>query len=202
MIIMKRSVFMLTLLCMVSIAFAQRVSLTAREQASLKEQAVKKVKSFQESCKTIADSDIPFYKKTSKDGYIDVTMLDFMDGAWIRITSLDGKSFTEKPVKQYLKRLALLSNRVYKKVHISSFDCAVSADFVPDRNKGKDWYVGEVQIIQVFRAIRKGEYNVEVSDKVIRKTKVYAKRGSLIVNSRNVPYWDVKLGNITAKNID
>lgn len=199
---MKRSVFMLTLLCMVSIAFAQRVSLTAREQASLKEQAVKKVKSFQESCKTIADSDIPFYKKTSKDGYIDVTMLDFMDGAWIRITSLDGKSFTEKPVKQYLKRLALLSNRVYKKVHISSFDCAVSADFVPDRNKGKDWYVGEVQIIQVFRAIRKGEYNVEVSDKVIRKTKVYAKRGSLIVNSRNVPYWDVKLGNITAKNID
>ena len=45
-------------------------------------------------------------------------------------------------------------------------------------------------------------YNVEVSDKVIRKTKVYAKRGSLIVNSRNVPYWDVKLGNITAKNID
>lgn len=77
---MKRAVFMLTLLCMVSIAFAQRVSLTAREQASLKEQAVKKVKSFQESCKTIADSDIPFYKKTSKDGYIDVTMLDFMDG--------------------------------------------------------------------------------------------------------------------------
>ena len=199
---MKRAVFMLTLLWMVSIAFAQRVSLTAREQASLKEQAVKKVKSFQESCKKIADSDIPFYKKTSKDGYIDVTMLDFMDGARIRITSLDGKSFTEKAVKQYLKRLALLSNRVYKEVHISSFDCAVSADFVPDRNKGKDWYVGEVQIIQVFRAIRKGEYNVEVSDKVIRKTKVYAKRGSLIVNSRNVPYWDVKLGNITAKNID
>ncbi len=200
---MKRAVFMLTLLCMVSIAFAQHISLTAREQASLKEQAVKKVKSFQESCKTIADSDIPFYKKTSKDGYIDVTMLDFMDGARIRITSLDGKSFEEKAVKQYLKKLALLSNRVYKEVHISSFYCAVSADFVPDLNKGKDWYVGEVQILQVFRAIRKGEYNVdEVSDKVIRKTKVYAKRGSLIVNSRNVPYWDVKLGNITAKNID
>lgn len=199
---MKRAVFMLTLLCMVSVAFAQHVSLTAREQASLKEQAVKKVKSFQESCKTIADSNIPFYKKTSKDGYIDVTMLDFLDDARIRVTSLNGKNFTEKPVKQYLKRLALLSGRVYKEVHISSFDCAVSADFVPDPNKGKDWYVGEVQIIQVFRAIQKGEYNVEVSDKVVRKTKVYAKRGSLIVNHRNVPYWDVKLGNITAKNVD
>ena len=193
---------MLFALCHAVFSFAQHTHLTLEESKEIKEIAMKKVESFQADCKKIADSNIPFHKKTSKDGYIDVTMLDFMDGARIRITSLDGKSFTEKAVKQYLKRLALLSNRVYKEVHISSFDCAVSADFVPDRNKGKDWYVGEVQIIQVFRAIRKGEYNVEVSDKVIRKTKVYAKRGSLIVNSRNVPYWDVKLGNITAKNID
>ena len=193
---------MLFALCHAVFSFAQHTHLTLEESKEIKEIAMKKVESFQADCKKIADSNIPFHKKTSKDGYIDVTMLDFMDGARIRITSPDGKSFTEKAVKQYLKRLALLSNRVYKEVHISSFDCAVSADFVPDRNKGKDWYVGEVQIIQVFRAIRKGEYNVEVSDKVIRKTKVYAKRGSLIVNSRNVPYWDVKLGNITAKNID
>ena len=200
---MRRAVFVLTILCMVTVSFAQqRATLSRGDQESLKRQAIQKVETFQGYCKTIADATIPFHKKTSSDGYIDVAMQDFLADALIRITSLDGRNFTEKSVKSYLNRLALLSNRTYKEVNITSFDCSISADFVPDPNKGKDWYVGEVKVTQVFRAVRKGEYNIVVSDKVVRKTKVYAKRGSLIMNHRSVPYWDIKLGNITAKNID
>ena len=199
---MKRAVFMLTLLCMVSIAFAQRVSLTAREQASLKEQAVKKVKSFQESCKKIADSNIPFHKKTSKDGYIDVTMLDFMEDASIRVTSPDGKNFTEKPVKHYLKRLAL-SNRIYKMEDFTLSNVTFSADFAPDPLRGKNWYVGELCYNRILKANHQDTGRKEhLNEKMAVRVRIHAHRKSIVSDGKEGKFWEVKLGNITAKNLE
>ena len=89
---MKKVVFMLFALCHAVFSFAQHTHLTLEESKEIKEIAMKKVESFQADCKKIADSNIPFHKKTSKDGYIDVTMLDFMEDASIRVTSPDKKT--------------------------------------------------------------------------------------------------------------
>lgn len=199
---MRRVGMIWVMLCLAMTSFAQRAELSKTEQESVKKRAIQKVKTFQESCRKIADTHVAFWEKTCEGGMIEVTMQDFMDDAKIRITSLDGRSFSEKGVKQYLKRLALLSKNTYKEIDITSFDCSLASDFRPDPNRGEGWYVGEVKVTQIFRALRKGEYNVEVTDKVVRTTKVYAKKSTLIVNQKNVPYWDVKLGDIKARNID
>lgn len=200
---MKKVVFMLFALCHAVFSFAQHTHLTLEESKEIKEIAMKKVESFQADCKKIADSNIPFHKKTSKNGYIDMTMLDFMEDAKIRVTSLDRKNFTEKPVKQYLKRLALLSNRVYKMEDFTLSDIAFSADFVPEPLRGKNRYVGELCYNRILKANHQDTGKKKhLNEKMAVRVRIHAHRKSIVSDGKEGTFWDVKLGNITAKNLE
>ncbi|WP_373254615.1 hypothetical protein [Phocaeicola vulgatus] len=199
---MKKVVFMLFALCHAVFSFAQHTHLTLEESKEIKEIAMKKVESFQADCKKIADSNIPFHKKTSKDGYIDVTMLDFMEDASIRVTSPDGKNFTGKPVKHYLKRLAL-SNRIYKMEDFTLSNVTFSADFAPDPLRGKNWYVGELCYNRILKANHQDTGRKEhLNEKMAVRVRIHAHRKSIVSDGKEGKFWEVKLGNITAKNLE
>ena len=84
-------------------------TLSKKQNENLKKAAMSKVARFQENCKLIGSKDIPYSDKTCTGGYIDVAMQDFLDGARIEITSIDGKTSSSKKVKRYLLNLSLLN---------------------------------------------------------------------------------------------
>lgn len=178
----------------------QVYTLTKRQNEDLKKAAIAKVLRFQENCKLIGSKDIPYSDKTCTDGYIDVAMQDFLEGAKIEITSLDGRTSSSKLVKRYLLNLSLLN---YKEIHIESYNCAMVGNFVKDpnmsRKTGQEWYVGEVTVYQVFNAVTQ-EGRV-LRDNVKRTVKVYALKNQIYSASGVEEWWDIKLDDITAKSI-
>ena len=207
---MKRIGFLLIALLTLSVGLtAQEYKLTRTQQESLEKAAKEMVKTFQNNCRKIGDTRIPFDKKTGKGGIIEMALEDFLDKDTtnITITSLYGKSSETKPVKKYLYKLAILAKDVYREITITSYDCAMVSGFVRDPNlskNGEEWYVGEVKVMQRFRAVTRERWIVE--DLVEGVTKVYAKTNRIynrIYNDRGwQPLWIVKLGDITAENIE
>lgn len=175
-------------------------TLSKKQNEDLKKAAISKVKRFQENCKLIGSKEIPYSDKTCTGGYIDVAMHDFLEGARIEITSLDGKTSSSKLVKRYLLNLSLLN---YKEIHIESYNCAMVGNFVKDANMsrktGKEWYVGEVTVYQSFNAVtHEGRI---LKDTVKRTMKVYALKNTIYSTSGVEEWWDIKLDDITAKSI-
>lgn len=204
---MKRIGFLLiTLVLTIGLnAQERKYELTPTEQKSLEKAAKDMVRTFQENCRQVGDADIPFYEKTCKGGIIEVALEDFLhkDSTYITITSLYGGSPTIKPVYKYLHRLATLAKNTYKEINITSYDCAMATSFTRDPNlskNGEEWYVGEVKIMQRFRAETKEHWVVE--DLVKRVTKVYAKKNEIRRGRGWMTYWSVKLGDITAETIE
>lgn len=175
-------------------------TLSKKQNEDLKKAAIAKVIRFQENCKLIGSKDIPYSEKTCTGGYIDVAMHDFLEGARIEITSLNGKTSSSKLVKRYLLNLSLLN---YKEIHIESYNCAMVGNFVKDpnmsRKTGQEWYVGEVTVYQKFNAVTH-ERQI-MTDTVKRTMKVYALKNQIYSASGVEEWWDIKLDNITAKNI-
>ena len=175
-------------------------TLSKKQNEDLKKAAIAKVERFQENCKLIGSKEIPYSDKTCTGGYIDVAMHDFLEGARIEITSLDGKTSSSKLVKSYLLNLSLLN---YKEIHIESYTCAMVGNFVKDANMsrktGKEWYVGEVTVYQSFNAVtHEGRI---LKDTVKRTMKVYALKNTIYSTSGVEEWWDIKLDDITAKSI-
>ena len=207
---MKRIGFLLIALLTLSVGLtAQEYKLIRTQQESLEKAAKEMVKTFQDNCRKIGDTRIPFDEKTGKGGIIEMALEDFLDKDTtnITITSLYGKSSETKPVKKYLYKLATLAKDVYREITITSYDCAMVSGFVRDPNlskNGEEWYVGEVKVMQRFRAVTRERWIVE--DLVEGVTKVYAKTNRIynrIYNDRGwQPLWIVKLGDITAENIE
>ena len=207
---MKRIGFLLIALLTLSVGLtAQEYKLTRTQQESLEKAAKEMVKTFQDNCRKIGDTRIPFVEKTGKGGIIEMALEYFLDKDTtnITITSLYGKSSETKPVKRYLYKLATLAKDVYREITITSYDCAMVSGFVRDPNlskNGEEWYVGEVKVMQRFRAVTRERWIVE--DLVEGVTKVYAKTNRIynrIYNDRGwQPLWIVKLGDITAENIE
>lgn len=168
-------------------------------QSDIEKKAKMKVEAFQENCRDIGNVGISYEEKTAPGGMIEMALSEFMPDANIRITGLDGVSYSDKPVKKYLYRLAGLARAHYREIWISSFDCAVAEEFTKEANS--DWYVGYVKIIQRFTADTKEGYRV--SDMVERHVKVYARKKELQTTlGKTRVVWDVKLGDISARNID
>lgn len=200
---MKKLGLFMTILLISVASMAQKMTLTQQQQRDLAMAAVKKVERFQENCKLVA-SDAPYNEKTCMGGTIDIAMQDFLPNAKIKITSLDGKSYSEKKVRRYLLNLALLRKNQYREVKITYYDCAMVSNFVKDVNKsnetGEDWYIGKVTVYQRFNAETKE--GVEVHDVVKRTVEVSATLHEIYRKNGSVrSYWDVKLGNINAKSI-
>lgn len=175
---------------------AQRIKVN---QSDIEKKAKMKIEAFQENCRDIGNVRISYAEKTAPGGIIEMALSEFMPDAHIRITGLDGISYSDKPVKKYLYRLAGLARDHYREIWISSFDCAIAEEFTKEANS--DWYVGYVKIIQRFTADTKEGYRV--SDMVERHVKVYARKKELQTTfGKNRVVWDVKLGDISARNID
>lgn len=177
--------------------------LTKQQKKELAEAAIMKVERFQRNCATVA-GDGDYSEKTSPGGIVDIAMQDFMSNAKIQTTSLDGKNKNSQKVKKYLMKLALLRKNVYKKIQITSYECAMVTGFTKDINKskatGEEWYTGVVTIIQEFNAITH-EGRV-VGDKVRRTVEVKAKLNNIYNTDGSVfEYWDVLLNDIYAINI-
>ena len=196
---MRKILFTIMLFITATELSAQIVQLTACQQRDLEKKAIEKVETFQKNCQIVADTHRTYSEKTCKDGIIDVALEDFMEDARIEITNFDGSVQKPKAIRRYLLNLALLSRNRYREISITWVNCAMSTNFVPDPNR-KEWYVGEVKIIQRFSAITKEFRKVE--DSVERITKVYAKRHEILANNKWVTYWDVMLGDIAAKTIE
>ena len=211
---MKHFVFLLTMLVTLSASGqnyhsssqktkADKVfKLTQKQSESLKKAAESKVMRFQENCALIG-GDASYQEKTCTGGYVDVAMEDFLKDAKIEITSLDGKTSSRKPVRRYLLNLALLKKNRYKSINITSYNCAMVSNFVKDANMsrqtGKEWYVGEVTVYQQFNAVTK-EGRI-LHDTVKRTIKVYALRTQIYSGGAVEEWWDIKLDDITARNI-
>lgn len=190
------AVWLLSAVVSAQSGLAQRIRVS---QSDIEKKAKMKVKAFQENCRDIGNVRISYEAKTAPEGIIEMALLDFMPNANIRITSLDGVSYSDKSVKTYLYRLAGLAHNRYREIWISSFDCGVAEEFTKDANS--DWYVGTVKIIQRFTAETKEGYRV--SDMVERHVEVYARKKQLQTTSgKERVVWDVKLGDISARNID
>ena len=77
-------------------------------------------------------------------------------------------------------------------------------NFVKDANMsrqtGQEWYVGEVTVYQKFNAVtHEGRI---ISDTVKRTMKVYATMNQIFgADGRVDTWWDIKLDDITAKNV-
>ena len=202
---MKRiGLLLITLLGMSVGLSAQKYKLTQAEQESLEKAAKEMVENFQNNCRKIGDSKISSYEKIGEGGIIEVALEDFLNkDTNITITSLNGKSSETKSVNTYLHRLATLAKSVYREINITSYDCAMATGFVRDPNlsrNGEEWYVGEVKIMQRFRAVTKEKWVIE--DLVKRITKVYAKQSSIYIDDGWQALWSVKLGDITAESIE
>lgn len=211
---MKHLVFLLTMLVTLSASGQNYYSnsqrskteklfkLTDKQKNDLKRAAESKVMRFQENCALIA-GDASYQDKTCNGGYVDVAMQDFLKDAKIEITSLDGKTSSRKPVRRYLLNLALLRKNRYRSINITSYNCAMVSNFVKDVNMsnrtGQEWYVGEVTVYQQFNAVTKEGRTVH--DTVKRTMKVYALRNQIYSNDGVEEWWDIKLDDITARNI-
>lgn len=196
---MKRTGFTIVMLALSIGLAAQNYQLTAEQQQSIETEAKKKVETFQENCRIVGNTGKTYDEKTCIGGIIDVALEDFMGNAKIQITNFDGSVQKPKTIRRYLLNLALLARDRYREIDISSYDCAMASDFVPDPNR-EGWYVGEVKIFQRFSAVTKEFRRVE--DVVERTTKVYAKRNKFYTGRGWTVFWTVLLGDISAKTIE
>jgi hypothetical protein len=76
-------------------------------------------------------------------------------------------------------------------------------NFVKDpnmsRKTGQEWYVGEVTVYQKFNAVT---HERQIMTDIVKRTmKVYALKNQIYSASGVEEWWDIKLDNITAKNI-
>lgn len=196
---MKRTGFTIAMLALSIGLAAQNFRLTAELQDSIEAKAKEKVETFQENCRIVGSTGRTYDEKTCIGGIIDVALEDFMKESKIEITNFNGAVQRPKTIRRYLLNLALLARDRYREIEISSYDCAMASDFVPDPNR-KGWYVGEVKIFQRFSAVTKEFRKVE--DVVERTTKVYAKRNKIYTGKGWTVYWTVLLGDISAKTIE
>lgn len=197
-----KGIICLMAICLLSVTVSAQSGSVQRirvSQSDIEKRAKMKVEAFQENCRDIGNVRISYESKTAPGGIIETALSEFMPDANIRITGLDGISYSDKPVKRYLYRLAELARDRYRKIWISSFDCAVAEEFTKEANS--DWYVGYVKVVQRFTADTKEGYRV--SDMVERHVKVYAREKQLqTVSGKIRVVWEVKLGDISARNID
>lgn len=188
--------------CLLSVAVFAQSGAAKRirvNQSDIEKKARMKVEAFQENCRDIGNVRISYEKKTARRGIIAMALSDFMPDAKIQITNFDKTVQDGKPVRTYLYNLAGLARNGYREIWISSFDCAVAEEFTKEANS--DWYVGYVKVVQRFTAETKEGYRV--SDMVERHVKVYARKKQLETTSGKIRVvWDVKLGDISARNID
>lgn len=67
------------------------------------------------------------------------------------------------------------------------------------RKTGQEWYVGEVTVYQKFNAVT---HERQIMTDIVKRTmKVYALKNQIYSASGVEEWWDIKLDNITAKNI-
>ena len=195
---MKRTGMLLLWMVLCLNLSAQTYRLTANDQRNLKEMAVQMVNRFQSNCRTIADKNTPSSQVTCAGGIIDNTMKDFMEDARIEITSLDGKTTSNRKVKEYLHRLFRLRETRYSSIRISWYHVNVAENFTKDPNR-PNLYVGEVTLVQRFSGVtHEGQV---LKDQVRRKTKVYATPQEYRDKNTKKIRWIIKLGDISAKTI-
>lgn len=195
---MKRTGMLLLWMVLCLNLSAQTHRLTANDQRNLKEMAVQMVNRFQSNCRTLADKRTPAQEVTCAGGIIDTAMKDFMEDARIEITSLDGKTTSNREVKKYLHRLFRLRETRYKEIRISWYNVNVAENFTKDPNRA-NLYVGEVTLVQRFSGVTHEGQVLE--DQVRRKTKVYATLQEYRVKNTKKIRWIIKLGDISARTI-
>lgn len=155
------------------------------------------VERFQKNCQSVADASIPYGDKIEERGIIEMALSDFWEDATIEITNFDGTSQPSKSIKDYLYKLALLTDTRYSRIQITTVQAGIASEFRKDPNR-KGWYVGYINVQQTFTADTKEGFRL--SDVIVRKFKVYARKWEL--QSADKVYWDIKLGSITAKSIE
>lgn len=194
---MKDRILLALLCCFLACtAAAQRnreYQLPESDQRNIQAAAVDKVNRFQKNCSLIADTG---KSRAMKDSYIKSAMQDFMEGAQIIITNMNGTAQPKKPVKRYLERLSLLDKR-YAVIEITWSDCYITDEFKYDANTGM--YVGWAKVKQQFRA--NAREIGDISDVVERTVKVYAKLTKVYERDRIRKRWVVSLGDISARTI-
>lgn len=187
---------MMTILCCIMActvsAQKKKYDLPPSEQHNIQLAAIDKVNRFQSTCALIAGKKTTRVQKTS---YINTTMKDFQTNARIIITGFDGTS-ENKPVREYLEKLSLLSER-YARIEITWTDCHITDEFEYDANTGM--YIGWAQVTQKFNALT-GE-RIPLNDVVERTVKIYAKKTVVYDKNRVRKRWVIQLGDITARNI-
>ena len=182
-------------LLMTTICWAQTIHLTENDKMLLNKAAVDKVERFQTNCRYIANVNVP---NAQKQNAIRTSLLDFVDGAKIVVTSLNGVQQKPKLVKTYLERLAYRMKDVYAFIDITFMDCHVASDFTPDPNE-PGTYVGLVKVIQYFNAMNKESR--WVNDVTVREYKIKAKPHDIIRNNKTQRLWSIKLSHIEGKAV-
>ena len=192
----------LLLLLLVSIQVnaqrTQRIEFDAKQKAFLEEQALARVRTFQENCAKVGSKS---NSKSEKELTIKETLRLFVDNLrTIQVTNSDGSVQRPKKIEIYLTRLMLLG---YKEIEITSSDFHISTDLKPSASMnakypGEDWYEGVCSVIQHFRAKR---FEYEYIDTVKREFTVYLRKVEIYEGAEKNISWQVFIGDIQAHTI-
>ncbi len=190
---------LLLLVCVQGMAQkVEHVVLDKRTKTFLEEQAISRVKQFQDYCAVIANKN----ETKAKRQLVITQALDlFMDDKrTIQITNFDGTIQPPKRISNYLSRLMMLN---YNYVNITSFDFFLATEVMPsavmrENNPGEEWYEGIVSVRQRFEG---GRFEYTNVDEVERLFTVYMLKTQFYQGDQLVTSWVVKIGDIQGRSI-
>ncbi|MDN5216760.1 hypothetical protein QQ020_32115 [Fulvivirgaceae bacterium BMA12] len=147
--------------------------------------ALEKIKDLGEYINVIGSKETSF---STANRVINRAMELFAEGSEIAVSSVNQKSITNFPLREYFERLMALN---YDKVTIEWYDIHYISNLELLSN---GVYVGVVTIYQRFEAER-GDKLV-YKDTTKKDITIFVKKKEIVVAGDHVDFWDVLLGDI------